>query len=186
MSYYLQSQQSPTFITLLFSFTLIEFSFICYFFYLVFPKNLIKKTIPVIWISFLLFGLVDFLFINKSQKFDSIAIGIESIIIIVLCVSYLFSQIKGVNNLLIYSTFNFWTSVTFLIYFSGTFFLYIMTENSRKDIEFQKLYFIINISFNVLKNILLSVAMIMKVNSIVKSKESMSDLDEDVFFQKTN
>lgn len=53
-----------------------------------------------------------------------------------------------------------------------------------KDLEFQKLYFIINISFNVLKNILLSVAMCMKINSIAKSKDFFPDFDESVFFNK--
>lgn len=186
LSYYLQSIQSPKFITLLFSFTVIEYSFICYFFYLTFPKEQIKRIILFLWISFLVFAFIDFFYINESQKFDSIASGIESLIIITVCVYFIFSQIKGVNNLVIYSTFSFWIAVSFLIYFSGTFFLYILTENMMKDLEFQKLYFIINIAFNVLKNILLSIAMTMKVNSILKSKESLPDLDEDLFFQKTN
>jgi hypothetical protein len=56
----------------------------------------------------------------------------------------------------------------------------------KKDIHFQKLYFIINISFNILKNILLSVAMCMKTNETNKLKPSLPNLDDDVFFHKNN
>lgn len=187
VSFYLQSIRSSNFIFLLSAFTIIEYSFFSYFYYLLFPKEaLVNKIILIIWISFLIFSFIDFFYINKMQTFDSFASGIESIIIIILCIYYLFSQIKGVNNLLIYSTFNFWIIVTFLIYFSGTFFLYIMTYSLRHDIHFQKLYFIINISFNILKNILLCVAMTMKINSTNKLTPSLPELDDDIFFHNKN
>ncbi len=120
------------------------------------------------------------------DAFDSFAIGIESIIVILLCIYYLFSQIKESNNLMIYSTFNFWVIISFLLYFSGTFFLYIMTENMVYNVTFQKLYLIINMSFNILKNILLSTAMCMKINDTNKLKPSLPNLDDDVFFHKNN
>ena len=52
--------------------------------------------------------------------------------------------------------------------------------------SFQKQYFIINISFNILKNILLSVAMTMKLNDPVKQqKNKIPDLGDD-FFKSEN
>ena len=42
---------------------------------------------------------------------------------------------------MMYSTFNFWVVITFLIYFSGTFFLYILAESMGKDVAFQKTIF---------------------------------------------
>ena len=183
----MQSIRSSNFIFLLSAFTIIEYSFFCYFYYLLFPKEaLVKKIILIIWISFLIFSFIDFFYINKMQTFDSFASGIESIIILILCIHYLFSQIKGVNNLLIYSTFNFWIIVTFLIYFSGTFFLYIMTYSLRSDITFQKQYLIINSIFSILKNILLCVAMTMKTNYTIKQPPSLPELDGDVYFHKNN
>jgi hypothetical protein len=137
--------------------------------------------------TFVLFAAIDFFYINKTEKFDSFASGIESIIIILLCIYYLFSQVKIPNNLLLYSTFNFWVIIAFLIYFSGTFFLYIMTENMWDDKSFRKLYFVINISFNILKNILLCVAMYMKTNDSLKpTPSSLPDLGDEYFFQKNN
>jgi hypothetical protein len=55
------------------------------------------------------------------------------------------------------------------------------------DKDFQKLYFVINISFNILKNILLSVAMCMKTNDSIKpTPSSLPDLGDEDFFQKNN
>jgi hypothetical protein len=121
------------------------------------------------------------------QGFDSFASGIESIITISLCIYYLYLQIKNANDLLLYSTFNFWVIIAFLIYFAGTFFLYIMTENMFANVAFQKLYFIINIAFNILKNLLLSVAMTMKINKTsdpaIRSS-TIPDLDDEIFFKQ--
>jgi hypothetical protein len=52
------------------------------------------------------------------------------------------------------------------------------------NVSFQKLYFIINISFNILKNLLLCVAMTMKLNHIVnQQKTDFPELDDELFLQ---
>jgi len=182
-NFYLQSLHSSFVIILFALFTVAEFSFFCYFLYLIIQKS-VKRVVLFTWVGFLFFAFADYFFFSKGQEFDSFAIGIESIIILLLCVYYLFTQLKMSNNLLIYSTFNFWIIIAFLIYFSGTFFLYIMTESMRENIAFQKQYFIINISFNILKNILLCVAMTMKLNHAVnQQKPAIPELDDDLFIQ---
>jgi hypothetical protein len=187
MSFYLQSiVHSPDILKLINLFTIAEYTFFCYFIYLILPKGLIKKVVPFLWIGFILFVLIDYVFISKTPEFDSIASGVEAIIVLLLCMAYLFSQVKGNNNLLIYSTFNFWAVIAFFIYFSGTFFLYLMTDKMRVSVSFQKMYFIINISFNIIKNLLLCVAMTMKLNDIVKEqKKIIPDLGDNLFiYQK--
>ncbi len=181
MSFYLQNIRSPNFRYLLYAFTMVEYSFFCYFIYLVLTKNKTRKTIAFIWIGFLLFAFIDLFYVNKGKGFDSFTSGIESIIILLLCAYYLFSQIRGSNSLLIYSTFEFWVVITFLIYFSGTFFLYLMTDKMKENLNFRQLYFIINISFNILKNILLSIAMTMRLNSINKQSKTLPKLDDNFF-----
>jgi hypothetical protein len=116
------------------------------------------------------------------NSFDSITVGVESILIILMCIYYLIVQIKGANNLFVYSTSNFWIVITFLIYLSGTFFLYIMAENMINDRAFQSQYDIINSAFNVLKNVLLSIAMLMKpalVNTYAKKNNHRDNLFSD-------
>ena len=55
--------------------------------------------------------------------------GVEAILIISMCIYYFYDQLKETNTLLIYTTQNFWIIIAFLIYLSGTFFLYIYAEN---------------------------------------------------------
>ena len=190
LGYYLQRVQNSYFAFLLYSFTIIEFSFFCYFIYLILPKNFVKRLTPFLWISFIIFTVIYYFFYNKGREFDSFSIGVEAIIVISLCAYYLFSQVKGSNDLLIYSTFNFWVVITFLLYFSGTFFLYLFTDKMLMSPEFQKLYFIINISFNIFKNILLCVAMTMKVEKSVNypanKRDRFPDLGDDLLIHARN
>lgn len=182
MSFYLQSIRDPKAILLFPLFTIVEYSFFCYFIYLILPKDLVKKSLFYIWIGFLLFAIVDYIFFSKPREWDSIVSGIECIIVLSICIYYLYSQVKGSNNLLIYSTFNFWVVIAFLIYFSGTFFLYLMADRMMANPSFQKIYFIINISFNILKNLLLCVAMTMKLNHTASPQKSViPELDDDVY-----
>ncbi len=115
--------------------------------------------------------------------FDWIAVSAEAILIILMCIYYLFMQIKGVNDLFVYSTSNFWIIITFLIYISGTFFIYIMAEKYWDIKAFQFQYFIINSIFNIVKNILFSIAMFMKPsNTNIKQQ---TDKNWDKFLSAT-
>lgn len=161
-------------------FTILEFSFFSFFYFYALPTAFVKKAIPKICGIFFVFACVDFFLIEKSDAFDSFAVGVEYIFIIGMCIYYLTIQLKGVSNLSVYSTTNFWVIITFLIYTSGTFFLYIMAGNMMEDKHFRVVYIIINSSFNILKNILLSIVMLMKpapMNSaFVKKNNNMDDL----------
>lgn len=81
-----------------------------------------------------------------------------------MCIYYFFDQLKQPNTFLIYSSINFWIIIAFLIYLSGTFFLFIYAESMLSNKEFLQQYIIINSSFALLKNILFSIAMLMKTN----------------------
>ncbi len=62
-----------------------------------------------------------------------------------------------------------------------------MTDKMRVSVSFQKMYFVINISFNILKNVLLSVAMMMKLNATAKGqKKIIPDLDDDLLIYQKN
>jgi hypothetical protein len=61
-----------------------------------------------------------------------------------------------------------------------------MTEKMMDSPSFQKMYFIINISFNILKNLLLCVAMTMRLNTVKQEKNVIPDLDDDLYIHKQN
>ena len=185
LNYYLQSIRSEKTIYLFYAFTIVEYSFFCYFIYLILPKSFVRKTIPFLWLSLIIFDLINVIYKNNAFGFDSITSGIECIIILLLCISYLFIQLRGSTSLSIYSTFDFWVVITFLIYFAGTFFLYMLAQSMGRDVAFQRQYFIINIAFNILKNILLCIAMTMKLNDTVKEQKNfIPELDDEFSFSQ--
>ena len=163
-------------------FTIVEFSFISYYFLLIF-KNETKtqNVIKFLWIVFTIY-VISNIFLNKWPKvWDSIAIGVESLIVIILCVYYVFIQIKRTNPLTIYTKFHFWVAVTFVVYFSGTFFLNIMAESMRRNPDYQMLYFYINIGSNIMKSILLAVAMTMHLPKVEEA--TLPELDDHLFIK---
>lgn len=142
-------------------FTVIEFILFSLFFYLIITNSKIRKLTFLLLIGFVIFSVVDYLFIRKKNSFNSITSGIEAVLIIIMCIYYFFDRLKQPNPALL-GSFNFWIIIAFLIYLAGTFFLFIMAENMIRDRSFQIQYVIINSSFEILKNILLSIAMFMQ------------------------
>ena len=125
-------------------------------------KNKLVKYLPLLFILFSIFNIVDYFLLRNDATFNSIASGVESILIIIFCLYYFYEQLREANTLLIYTTHHFWIIIGFLIFFSGTFFLYLYSENFLKVKVFRDQYVIINSVFYLLKNILFSIAMLMK------------------------
>lgn len=90
-----------------------------------------------------------------------------------MCIYYFFDQLKQPNTFLIYSSINFWIIISFLIYLSATFFLYIYADSMFADKVFRRIYIIINSSSYLLKNVLLAIAMLMK-----PEKENLLELNQ--------
>ncbi len=163
LGFYLHQIQRDDLNVFIFAFfTVAEFSFFCIFYFYALPNTNHKKFIFPVWLCFVVFSVIDFFFMNKMKGFDSFTSGLQTIFIIGLCIYYLVIQIKGKTDLYIYSTSNFWIIITFLITLSGTFFLYILAETMIHNQVFKDLYTFINSFFNLLKNVLLSIAMMMK------------------------
>lgn len=171
-------------------YTIVEFSLFCLFYYYLFPdKHVIRKITKIAWASFLIFAILDFFLINQFKNFDSFTIGVESLILILLCGYYLYYQVTTTLSMFVYRTFNFWIIVTFLMYISSTFFLYLMTDTMGEDHEFQKYYLFINFGANILKNILLCFAISRKNvlspdNNLEKKKEFNIDLGDNIVLQQ--
>jgi hypothetical protein len=66
---------------------------------------------------------------------------------------------------------------------AGTFFLYIMAENMLRDKGFQIQYIIINAAFNILKNLLFSVSMLMKSTQVDTQLIKHNDQDDLLSFK---
>ena len=143
-------------------FTIVEFGLFSLFFTYIINEAKIKKIISLVFIVFIIFNVVDYFFLRKEGAFNSTNVGVAAVLIISMCIYYFYYQLKKPDTFLIYNTQNFWIIIAFLIYVSGTFFLYLMAENMIEEKTFAKQYKMINSSFIILKNIFLFIAMLIK------------------------
>ncbi len=143
-------------------FTVAEFGLFSLFFAYIVKGPGVKKNTALIFIAFTIFSIIDYFFLRKEGAFNSTTAGVAEVLIISMCIYYFYHQLKQPDTFIIYNTQNFWIIIAFLIYVSGTFFLYLMAENMLEEKTFLKQYRMINSSFIILKNIFLFIAMLMK------------------------
>ena len=147
---------------LLYVFTIVEFLLLFIYLFLFLQETRVKKFLLISAVIFLLIASYNF-FENNFKSFksvDTIFIAVSSIILIVGSIVYLFESIQKPDIDFIYSKPSFWVVVGIMIYFSGTFFLFLQYENlSESD---KKSFWIINMICFILKNIFFSISFILK------------------------
>ncbi|KIC89383.1 hypothetical protein [Flavihumibacter sp. ZG627] len=141
-------------------FTTVEFLFFSAFFLLIIKNKSNRKAIYFGISIFLIVSLIDFFFLFKGTQnqniFSTIPISISAITLIIFSILYLFEQIQNPEVSFIYSKSNFWIVVGIMLYFAGTFFLFL--QFSELSSQEQYSYWIINWVCIILKNILFSIA----------------------------
>ncbi|THU31978.1 hypothetical protein FAM09_27730 [Niastella caeni] len=145
-------------------FTILGYSLVALFFYKNISSVLTKRLIIITYILLFLYATYDYI-ISPPKSFDSIPSSIEAIFIIISAILYLFEQIKKPRVLFIYTLDKFWVVASLLIYYTGTFFLFISAEAYFGDPDFGKNYILINNSFLLLKNIVFSIGLLLKDRS---------------------
>jgi hypothetical protein len=152
------------------AYTIIEYSIFAFYLHSVIQKKLFRIVIVIGTIGFYLFAIYS-LFLSTDMGFDSMSASIESILIVAFCILYLFDQLNKPQVIFIYQEPNFWFVVTFLVYLSGTLFLFISASALEKHIR-DKLWEI-NYFANITKNILLAIAF-----STKKSEANIHSLED--------
>lgn len=156
-------------------FTVIEYSVFAYFLYSVIEKKAFKVVIVTATIAFYLFSVVYYIKVG-DHGFDSLTASIESIFIVTFCIFYLFDQLNKPQVMFIYQDPNFWFVAGFMVYLSGTLFLFI--QASELDKEVRQNFWKINLVANITKNILFAIAFSTKKSkSIVNSIENPFEHD---------
>ena len=137
-------------------FSIVEFSLLSFFIF--------RNTISNIKAKLFLFGSITFLlatlyenFIATYNNFDSITTGISALIILIYSIFYLFQIISSPNGIPKLDA-GFTIIIAFIIYFAGTFFIYILSKNNFIDKSFQQSYTLINSSILLLRNIIITTA----------------------------
>ena len=105
-------------------YVLSEFFFVSWFYYEVFKKYLSPKIIPIVFIVFIVFSLIDSFILHNSLTFNSYAKTLECLIVVGYTIFYLYKTFDEFQDEDPSDTPVFWINAGFLFYFSGCLFLF--------------------------------------------------------------
>jgi hypothetical protein len=143
-------------------FSILEYSFFLIFFNYNFQSPLFKKILFAGTVIFFLVAAYN-LFFDSTHRFDTLSASVDSILIICYSIFYFYEQLKTPEPTFIYSTKTFWVVIAILLYMAGTFIFFIATAYMTAKETYT--YWPIASIANILKNLLLSVAFILKIQS---------------------
>ena len=127
--------------------------------------RLFIKLSSLVFGAFVLFDLMT----GTLNEFDSIPTGVESILI--LCSSLLVLYERIIKNEE-YNVSSIWISVGIVLFFSGTFFLFILSESNFNDSAFSETYSYILASFKIISYILFSIGIFLENKNLFKPSYS--------------
>ncbi|MFT3702848.1 MAG: hypothetical protein QM802_10775 [Agriterribacter sp.] len=140
---------------------LVEFVLLSFLFYKTTESKNLKKVVlfvTVLFGGYLLYSILT----SKNDVFDSVSLGIRSLILLVYSIFFLFERIKDPNPLNLFSSPVFWVVVAIMIYSAGTFFPFIYANSYMRENNFDEQYAIIHDPVYIIKNLIFSFAMLQK------------------------
>ena len=167
----------------------VEFCLLLFYFHHNFQNIYAKKLFNILVPLFLVFSIYDYVITSKTIFGADQAI-VESLFILIILIYFFFEKIKYDVQAPLYEFKIFWIALAFFIFFSGNFFLLIYAKTMINDLNFRLQYVFVYSTFNITKNIILCIAILIKENSIsnlISKKNSIdSFIDDSFFIKKTN
>lgn len=156
-----------------------EISLVSIFFYNVF-KTKYKGLILFSGASILII-LFIVSFLKPLETLPFLPLVLEEIFFLLVILFFFYEKIKYITETPLYTIPNFWIALGFLTYFSGTFFLYLISISvQNKDAEYRQQYNFVVACFSVLKNILFCLAIYTnKINEKKNEKLATPDIHFD-------
>ena len=142
-------------------FTIIEYSIITFFIFQLIESDLFKRLIKIGSIIFITVSILD-IYTSSFISFDSLPSGIESILVLSYCLFFVYEKMTSTDF-----SFNgtIWITIGFILFFSGTFFLFILSQNNFKDSSFILTYGYIVAIFNIIKNLFITIGIFSESNN---------------------
>ena len=163
---------------------LLEFILLLLYFQYNFQNNAAKKIFKILGPLFFIFTVYDYIKTSKVTFGADQAI-VESLFMLIILIYFFFEKIKYDIKVPLYEYKIFWVAVAFFIFFSGNFFLLIYSKTMINDLNFRQQYIFVYSSFNIIKNVILSIALILKEDKdIINNTESL--MDDSYFFNHPN
>jgi hypothetical protein len=163
------SKQDPPYSFILL-FTLCDYTFVFFIMWLLLESRMIKIILSAISIFFVLY--IALLFLRAHPASYPTISPVESIIVLIFCILYLFEQLNKPEELFVYSTPGFWIILAFLVYASGTLFLYIFRIINFQEVE---KWWVINNVCNIILNALFALSFLINYTSL-KSKNPSKEI----------
>ena len=136
-------------------YTFLEYLLFTSFILLNILSSRLRKLVVTLSIGFVIFQVV-YLLNTSIKNLDTIAIGVETILLFSYVICFFYEQFRKQTSLSIYNHYCFWISVGILIYLGGSFFFYIMA-NHLTDSEINR-YWEFTYIGEIIKNILFSLS----------------------------
>ena len=143
-------------------FTIVEFCSIIFYSYYTTQNNLIKKLILGAFLLFFCSQVYDIIY-NNTFDFDSIPVGIESVSILIVSILLIYNKLTNESPENIFSP-EVIISIAFILFFAGTFFLFILSQQNFYKKSFNETFSYIVASFNIIKNTLITIGVIKYYN----------------------
>jgi hypothetical protein len=137
------------------TFTFVEYSIFTYILWSSIRRQISRKSILIVSILFIVFTTA-FNIATNFNNIDSIPIGVETILILIFSFYYLYEQMNDSNQLFIYSKYQFWIVIGFMIYLAGSFFVFLFASRLEDKVLTQ--YWFLTNCFYVIMNILFAIA----------------------------
>jgi len=138
-------------------FSICEFSIISIFLLRNVKNYNIKRIITINIYLFILFALIDYAIFDKT-RFNNHSSIVSSLVLIAYIVYFFYEKMKTVVVYPLYQSISFWICVGFFLYFSGTYFCFLLSQ-STKDPKFisqlNLIYGLVTLS----KNLILSMSL---------------------------
>ena len=142
-------------------FTVVEYFSITFVLYSQIGSLFFRKFIKYSSLAFALFIIFDSI-TNPLNEFDSIPTGIESLLILTTSIILLYEKILKSDN---YFTAYVWIAIGLILFFAGTFFLFVMSQNNYSNTDFNNTYGYIVAIFKILMYTFFFVGIISEIKS---------------------
>ena len=149
-----------------FTYTFIEYSTFTYLLYINLQNKKIKLFILII--SLLFVGFLYLFNFSYTGIIDSIPIGAETLILLVISFYFFYEQFKNPSLLYLYSHYCFWITIGILIYLCGSFFIFLRGETITQ-VERNQFWFLTYV-FEIIKNFLFGIAVIILSRKPIQKK----------------
>jgi len=152
-------------------YTLVEGLCFMSIFGIIIQNKLAKKVLYTLATLFIVLSAYDYTQ-SKGESFDSLPTVLECLILIAFSILYFYEQLTNTSSLFLYNTPNFWIAVGVILFFSGSFFVFIYAQSNSHLPGFNSTFKLIMGISSLIQNILFLIAFIIAKNESKTIKSS--------------